>query len=188
EMVELLIRYGADINRETEEGLTPLHIACSAGNRCMIKFILDGHYTDIDRRDNHGNSPLNFSILNVVDQKTLDEIMDLLIQYGADVNVVDEKGNTSLHTICMNGKLNAAKKLLGKHDADVNIPDVNGITPLHFASNGGHIHIVEWLIEHKADLNTRNNKMNTPLHEAIYKRHRAIVNILIKSGADVNIR
>ena len=69
--------------------------------------------------------------------KGLDRFVGLMIQSGADVNRVDELGNTCLigSTIFGHDKCLA---LLLKAGADVNIGNTLGLTALHYAAVDGY--------------------------------------------------
>jgi hypothetical protein len=58
------------------------------------------------------------------------EDLDVLVDHGARTDVIDQHGQTPLHTALANRNFNAAKILLGM-GADPNAPDHHGNTPLH---------------------------------------------------------
>lgn len=67
------------------------------------------------------------------------------------------KGETQLHTACINGNISLVKKLLEQgHPVDVR--DHCGWLPIHEACINGHLEIVKVLVEHKADFNDRGGK------------------------------
>jgi len=64
--------------------------------------------------------------------------------------------------------------------------DENGSTPLMKACYGGHVDVVEKLIEKKANINATDYMGYTPLIWAALKGQCRICEILIKHGADIN--
>ncbi|HQP04294.1 MAG TPA: ankyrin repeat domain-containing protein [Bacteroidales bacterium] len=137
-----------------------------------------------------------------------------LIDDGADVNVKDENGYTSLHFATANEDGLEIAKLLIEKGADVNAltckmkePRYRRVrllggderkkesySPLHFAvENNNGYEIVKLLIENGANVNAKISKNVresagfTPLHIAIKCiGNSKIVKLLIDNGADVN--
>jgi len=62
----------------------------------------------------------------------------------------------------------------------------SGGTPLHTAAYGGHLEIVQFLIEKGMDPNGKDNDGDGPLLWAVFGKHPDIMDELIKHGADVN--
>lgn len=61
----------------------------------------------------------------------LDMVM-MLIEAGADINIQDEDGSTALMCAVEHGHMDIVKYLLRQPDCDVNIADVVNITNLTF--------------------------------------------------------
>lgn len=63
-----------------------------------------------------------------------EELLRLLLKYGADVNQRTESGETALHRVLMQrGRPDTdVVELLCEHGADVNAPDSEGIVPLYY--------------------------------------------------------
>ena len=60
---------------------------------------------------------------------------------------------------------------------------------VQFACLGGHLPIVELLLENGADIDAIVNSSNrTPLHIAIWNRNTSITKLLLKNGCKTNIR
>ncbi|OUM57241.1 hypothetical protein PIROE2DRAFT_33019, partial [Piromyces sp. E2] len=56
-IVKYIIDHGADINKENNDGETPLHFACTNGNENTVKYLV-GHGANIDKEDEEGITPL----------------------------------------------------------------------------------------------------------------------------------
>ena len=127
--------------------------------------------------------------------KTLSESMALedigkiqnAIEAGADVNVRNKYGVTSLYAASLEGHAEIVKLLVAAN-ADVNAADTDGVTPLWIASQVGHTKTVKLLITAKANVNvTRKTDGVTPLLKASQNGHFEIVNLLVAANADVNV-
>ena len=109
------------------------------------------------------------------------------IQAGANVNAVDEDGDTPLHHASRYGRFEIVKALI-QAEADVNAANKHGWIPLHHASYHDHTEIVLILIQAGANVNVTNEDGNTSLHLACIYNITEIVKVLIQARADVNAR
>ncbi len=110
------------------------------------------------------------------------EIVRMLIDAGANVNVQDEWGNTPLHEATSLGRVEIAQMLIDAR-ANVNVQDNDGGTPLHRAAEFGKTEIAQMLIDAKADLNVQAKNGRTALHGAAELERVEIVRMLIDAGA-----
>ena len=124
------------------------------------------------------------------------EIIQKLIQHGADVNALNGRwGQTPLNGICdsyQKSDVNVAKILV---DAGC---DVNIGNPLVTAADRENVELVKYLIAMGADVNQKDSRGNTPLSKAIkspknyYKdymeKYNAIVKVLVEAGADLTAK
>ena len=136
------------------------------------------------------------------------KIVSLLIEYGADVNVVDDSGISPLHILTKNNGFEMSEQIyaiinyLIKAGADLDVQDQDGHTPLIKAirdlatsSHGTNEYALIWdLLNNGANVKMRDNKGNTALGHLIEEwegenRHSClkIVKKLVEEyGADVN--
>ena len=112
--------------------------------------------------------------------------MDILIRHGADPNISNKYGDTSLHWAAEKGNLEAMKLLLGA-GADLNIANNNGDTPLHWAAGNNKTEAMKLLLEIGANLNIANNNGDTPLLWAARHGNIEAIKLLAGAGADLNI-
>ncbi|KAI0006553.1 hypothetical protein F4779DRAFT_557782 [Xylariaceae sp. FL0662B] len=113
-------------------------------------------------------------------------IIEKLLTIGADVNTVDNHGQTALRLAASDGELAIIERLLAA-GADVNTVDNVGCTALHLAATYHHRRIAEKLLTAGADVNAVNNSGWTALQKATARGHLKIVERLLTAGADVNI-
>ncbi|KAF9623648.1 hypothetical protein IFM89_003680 [Coptis chinensis] len=80
------------------------------------------------------------------------------------------------------------KRLLNE-GMDVNVsawgPKWQGVTPLHLAAQGGHLKVMDALLERGANIDARTKGACgwTPLHNAAKERNRDAIKFLVENGA-----
>lgn len=89
-IVQLLIAYGADIHQTDEGRFSPLAYAC-VNNRLEIAKVLIDHGADVNAI--FGDTLLSLTIKWVF-QSDCDELIQLLLEYGADPNIAGSNGKT----------------------------------------------------------------------------------------------
>lgn len=119
-------------------------------------------------------------------KKGLRELVDLMIQNGANVNKKNQKTNLSPLQYALTYARSSVAELLIKSGADVNVTDVQGNTLLSTAILSYNTYIAKLLIEHGADVNAPSGTNKTPvLDTAISHLDKERVEFLLKNGADV---
>ena len=120
-----------------------------------------------------------FTPLHVAASMDRLEIVEALIEAGADVNKTTEDGFTPLHVAASMGHLGIVKDLIGKKGINVDQQlTENQATALHIAAEKGHVEIVQDLIKAEADVDKVTRYGGTALMIATEKNHEAIVNTL----------
>ena len=125
-------------------------------------------------------TPLHYAVLSGR------EMVELLIEKGANINMVSEDGPTLLHYAAAFSDKREVVELLIKEGANVDAVDDNGNTPLFSAALSGKREMVELLIEKRANVDAVNKVKNTPLHAAALSGKREVVEFLIEKGANIN--
>ncbi|AXK49627.1 hypothetical protein CRU87_04150 [Aliarcobacter trophiarum LMG 25534] len=125
------------------------------------------------------------------------EILDILVEYGIDLNQKDLDGNTPLMYLVDEGlrledrtlKAYFVKRLQNflKYRINMDIQDKNGKTVIHKAVIADDLLIVEKLMIKKANLNIKDNHGRTALHHTQWKGNYEIARWLILAGADINM-
>jgi len=82
------------------------------------------------------------------------DVVQFLLDKGADINSKDQYGQTPLHDAADNGQKRMAKFLLD-NGADVDARMHNDFTPLYMAADGGHRDVVMLLLRKGANVNAR---------------------------------
>ena len=105
------------------------------------------------------------------------DILSLLLENGAKVDIRGFRGYTPLHRASENRKLEAGRCLLD-HGADVNARTHRGDTPLHRAVSSGSVQNVRLLLEHGADVNVRDKSGETPFQLGSRLGNHEVVELL----------
>ena len=149
-LLRLLLDAGADVNKSSYNGNTPLFIAVQENNITFVKLIIDAG-ANVNEINKGKATPLTIAV-----QKGYTECFESLLAAGADLNMKDSKGRTALMAFASVGN-NDAVKLLLREGADVNITDLNGQTALTCATAKGHADIVKALLDADVDENKKHH-------------------------------
>ena len=91
----------------------------------------------------------------------------------------EENSGSSLHDACYRGSLSEVQWIVHKFGYENYKRGHHGWTPLHSAAYGGHLFILQYLIDNKCDPNVSDDEDVTLLHVSSYKGHINIVTYLI---------
>jgi truncated hemoglobin YjbI len=123
---------------------------------------------DVNMPGTGGHNPL-YRVTNGTDARSEEDgtaAVELLLQYGADVNQVTGVGGmTPLHMSARRGTVRIAEVLLNA-GASIDAPDKNGETPLRRAVNCGHLEFVKLLVCRGANPHLPDKKGISPLDAA----------------------
>ena len=116
------------------------------------------------------------------------EMAKYLLDKGADIDVQDYKGNSTLSLAVWEGKLEMVKFLISK-DVNVDLRNEHNWNALMQAIHQGYYDIAELLIEKGSDLNAVDGEQGaTPLMLAAHFGFEKIVKHLLEKGADKSIK
>ncbi len=175
DVARVLIDNGANLQATDQLGFTPLHTAVDVGvaellfNKDVDVNVVGGEFKltpthtastpDVLRfLVSHGGklwvekgltSPLSYAI-----QNSPVNVIEAMIDLGADVRYTDFQGRTYLHAAVQRGKKAAAEALINK-GFDVNATDRASATPLHYAALAGDVEMAKMLLDHGANVHAK---------------------------------
>ena len=115
------------------------------------------------------------------------EIMEYLLEKGADIHIRNKYGWTALH-FAAHGGHKEIMELLAASGADVNATDNYGLPILFRAVQGSRAETAEFLLSRGADPNYRIDLGITPLFWAVNAGDREMVELLEAHGGDLRCR
>jgi ankyrin repeat protein len=177
----LLLELGADKNKRSDEGRTPLSVLLSLrsgphSGTIAAKELLACR-ADPDLPDSTGQTPLHRASRCWWEEGIRD-----LIEAGANIEAVNHDLSTPLHIASSHG-FSQGIQLFLQHNAGHAARDQHGATTLHYAvqSDG---HCFPMLIKKGADLEAADDRGSTPLHWAARAGQAFHLRLLLSAGAD----
>jgi len=143
EVVSLLLDRKANVEHRAKTGLTPLMEAASGGYTEVGRVLLDKG-ADVNA------APVPSSrdtALTIAADKGHYRFVELLLSRGAQVDVRNKKGNSSLWLAANGGHLDVVQ-LLYSAGADIDSQDNRKVSCLMAALRKGHSKVVKWLVKH----------------------------------------
>uniref|UniRef100_A0A674C388 Kinase D-interacting substrate 220b n=1 Tax=Salmo trutta TaxID=8032 RepID=A0A674C388_SALTR len=214
EIVQELIRRGANVNLDDVDCWSALICAAKEGHVDVVKELLDSS-AYIEHRDMGGWTALMWTAYKgrvEVTKVLLDnganpnttgqqysvypiiwaagrghaEIVQVLLENGAKVNCSDKYGTTPLIWAARKGHFDCVMHLL-ENGADVDQEGANSMTALIVAVKGGFTEVVKELLKRNPNVNMTEKDGNTALMIAAKEGYTEIVQDLLDAGTYVNI-
>ncbi|XP_055519327.1 85/88 kDa calcium-independent phospholipase A2 isoform X1 [Leucoraja erinacea] len=199
---------------ESEEGITPIHLACKKGDVDCVRELVEGCGVRLDVADKNSETVYHYAA-----KQSNCQIIELLSkQHSIGVNHLSNNGETPLHIACRLGKSDVAKSLL-LCQARCNIAGSQGYpihtsmkfnqvgcaeaileadpeqahsadthhggTPLHWVKKAEMIRL---LMDHGCSLNYLSKTGETPLHIMVKRERFECALALLVHGADTNVK
>ncbi|KAA6414215.1 MAG: hypothetical protein FRX48_02578 [Lasallia pustulata] len=196
-VVDILLKHGADANHvsETYEG-TAMGAAIGRDHIAVVRLLLNVGVKADDDLHGLGTS----SALIAAASSGNEDITELLIEYGADINIASDVGKFRhpLTAAASNRHINVIETLASE-GANINITQKRGwesqltnpllaaVTSYEFMAGCETLATVRRLIDLGADPNMRDSRGRTALYEAVKLPSYSLVEMLLKHGAATNV-
>uniref|UniRef100_A0A8D0D5R9 Ankyrin repeat domain 44 n=1 Tax=Sander lucioperca TaxID=283035 RepID=A0A8D0D5R9_SANLU len=192
--LEFLVNNGADVNVQSRDGKSPLHMTAVHGRFTRSQTLIQNG-GEIDSVDKDGNTPLHIAA-----RYGHELLINTLITSGADCTKRGVHDMFPLHLAALNAHSDCCRKLLSSgrrfsimcNDSvlsagfQIDTPDSLGRTCLHAAAAGGNVECVKLLLSSGGDHNRRDKCGRTPLHYAAASRHYQCLETLVACGTAIN--
>lgn len=141
---------------------------------------------DINFYNQYNEKPL---MIAVSCQKTSNELIQILLEHGAETNMKNIDEDTALHLACSYGTADTVKQLL-LHGADPNSKNRMGHTPLYDACRCTNEDKIKYLFEYNACPNSQDEDGNSVLHWLANcgSERFQLMKMLLDYGADVKLK
>lgn len=187
-----------------QDGMSPLHIAVANNLIEMVDYLLKNYNANpnvgkLDGKEFSHQKEKKRPVLQLAVAMQWYDVIDLLLQAGADPNMTDFQGQTALHIAALirpptAESLKIVDRLIKNREkkADVNAVDHMGRTVLYAATFNEAEDIVKRLLECQPHIEVDKKETErgiAPLHLAAWKNLKNITEMLIKQGkARVDVR
>jgi len=172
-------------------GATCVLEAARRGRLDVVKFLVEEHNADFKYDGGCGGVTPLLAAMNCVGY-TKDgtsgshpEVMEYLIDKGADPATGDAAGNQGIHCAARNGMLPFVIASI-EAGCSVDAKNTKGITPVMMACTHAHFPILHRLMTLGADFSAQDHDGNTAMHYAVRAGHPKVVRYLIDNGVDMD--
>jgi len=199
--VRHLIRNGADVIAKTTTGHTALHRAAGSGHDEVVRLLLDKG-ADASAADKSGNTPLHLAaapccsdlitfmyvenghqFAHEIPWHSSRTIVLSLLAKGADVNAVNDHGETALHWAINDGQAYSTQLLL-EHGADMTMKNSIGLAPLSTAAHCGLPRIARVLVQYDLDKQIQHGILADASQRAATRGYSLILRCLLETPYD----
>ncbi|MGI9548920.1 MAG: ankyrin repeat domain-containing protein [Bdellovibrionales bacterium] len=144
---------------------------------------------------------LRKTAISIASEKRDFEILNLLIDKGADLNttiftpqgekigalhIASEQGDLPMVKFLIKNGVNVNNKTFRHKENFIYFSVEKSRTAMHFASKNGHVEVVKFLVEQGAKVDAKTSNNDTPLHKASMMGELRIVRFLVEQGAKVD--
>ncbi|KID74344.1 Ankyrin repeat-containing domain protein, partial [Metarhizium brunneum ARSEF 3297] len=179
EMLELLATYEADLDAQSLDKTTPLHLAAKEQEEGVVRFLLEKGAKVDNVSDRYGTA------LRAAAEGGDVSIAKLILAKCADVNATGGRFHTALQAAVSEGNSEMVDLLL-KEGAAVNMRHESVGTALESAIKQGHVGIAFRLLDANAEVNAADKKKESPLQMAVRRSLGSLIQRLIQEGADLD--
>jgi ankyrin repeat protein len=173
DIVQKLLDCGSDTKFQDSDGLTALHMAIEEDFIDIATLLVEHDPELVIVVDKYNWYPLLYAV-----SFSTPEMIELLLDNGADPNVQNSDGNSALHLAVLSEKTDYVRILLQHKNININLQDNSGFTAHHVSALKGDFQIFKELVDAGADLSLQNKTGSTALDLAKRFENQQIVDYL----------
>lgn len=176
-------------------GNLPIHVAVLSNNLMKVKLnclVFKKMQISVNLRNKQNETPLQIA---VKETKTSGDLINVLLQFGANITDIDEDGNNIIHLAIIHERKDIFEYLLQcarSRKIDLDLYNYEGQTPLLLSIMNGSSNMeffVKLLLKNNAQPDLQDKKSGkTPLFHAAEAYNESLVELLLENGADPKIK
>ena len=215
EVLQAIISHGVDVNATNKKNENALILACKNKKEDVINVLLDAgadpniadadgdtylHYaargywsTEVLQAilsqgvDVNATNKKNVTALMIACEKGEKDVINVLLNAGADTNIADGDGDTCLHFAAQTDCSTEVLQAILSHGVDVNATNKKNVTALMIACEKGKKDAINVLLNAGADPNIADADGDTCFHNAARRYcSTEVLQAIISHGVDVN--
>ncbi|XP_067649942.1 ankyrin repeat domain-containing protein 50-like [Haliotis asinina] len=140
DVLDLLLQAACNATLVDDNGHNMLHVACLGADVDTVKHVLSKNIVDKNSRDRYGRSPVMLAAM-----KGCRDVVHVLLDQGADLNLVDDSGNNILHASCLSNQADMVTYLISLQKLDINHKNASGSTAAMIAKEQGNMSLYDSL-------------------------------------------
>ena len=173
-----------DKNLQNRLGATPLHYIARTGDLEACKALIETAKANMEIKDLEGMTPLLIAV-----KLSRTDIIEYLIQKGANTDATNNKGQNALHIAAGCEQIPIIREILQLTKLNLETKDQLGLTPLLFAVLNNYYPVVKFLIESGANVKATDNNGDTALHIACANGWKELAEYFLKNNLiDINVQ
>ena len=183
ELGTIYVEMGADlVERDESSGLPPLAMALNNQHWTMAAMLIE---RGASLRYDHDRNAEKTNLLHHASACGRNDIVEFLLEHGADTNAMTMMSETPLHWAATLGQSKVIESLIRAGGDANSATQLTKERPLHFASRLNCREALQILLGF-ADVKAQSSEGWTALHYAAAYGHQEIVEILVSRGAEID--
>ncbi|ELK34972.1 Protein phosphatase 1 regulatory subunit 12B [Myotis davidii] len=175
DMVKFLVENRADVNRQDNEGWTPLHAAASCGYLNIAEYFLS-HGASVSIVNSEGEVPSDLA----EEPAMKDLLLEQVKKQGVDLEQARKEEEQQM--------LQDSRQWLNSGKIEDTRQARSGATALHVAAAKGYSEVLRLLIQAGYDLDVQDHDGWTPLHAAAHWGVKEACSILAEALCNMDVR